>query len=43
VRPAGLISKKRLVLALVVLALVVIALSFILPRVGGGGGITPQS
>ena len=33
-------GKKRLLIALVVLALVLVALTFILPHVGGGGGIT---
>jgi hypothetical protein len=35
------VSRKRLALALAALVLVIVALSFILPYVGGGHGITP--
>jgi hypothetical protein len=37
------VRTKRLALALVVLVLVVIALTFVLPYVGGGHGISPRS
>lgn len=35
------INRKRVALAVVALVIVVVALSFILPYVGGGHGITP--
>jgi hypothetical protein len=35
------ISRKRLALAVFAVVIVIVALSFILPYVGGGHGITP--